>query len=45
MNNGEAADDGEALIAMVGFQLLLMAPEWLVDCAGVGDLDLCENLL
>ena len=45
MNGGEAADDGEAPIAMVGFQLLLMAAEWLVDCAGVGNLDLCENML
>ena len=45
MNDGKAADDGEAPIAMVGFQLLLMAVEWLVDCARVGDLDLCENML
>ena len=45
MNDGEATDDGEAPIAMVGFQLLLMAAEWLVDRAGVGDLDLCENML
>ena len=44
MNDGEAADDGEAPIAMVGFQLLLMASKWLVNCAVVGDLDLCSSV-
>ena len=38
-------NDGEAPIAMVVFQLLLMAAEWLVDCARVGYLELRENML
>ena len=45
MNNGEATDDGEAPIAMVVFQLLLMAAELLVDCARVGYLELHESML